>query len=172
MTWEQRVMEGDPKFDASQQHPQCSLSSLRRADRAQGHLRRSPGGDRRGLGGGARRRPASRPRSQDRSGGAAVALAHLTRAGQAFDLRFDQGRPQRGQRHREYGKAAAERRSPLQEALKRGTPRQPVWRKGRNRTLHAVLRRVFFSLGISHVRSVANRYPYSRARLQIMEGGR
>ena len=38
VTWEQRVMEGDPKFEASQRHPQRALPQIRRADRAEGHL--------------------------------------------------------------------------------------------------------------------------------------
>ena len=38
VTWEQRVMEGDPKFDASQQIPERAVSPVRRADRAEGHL--------------------------------------------------------------------------------------------------------------------------------------
>ena len=43
VTWEQRVMEGDPKFDASQQIPECAVSPIRRADRAEGNLCRRPG---------------------------------------------------------------------------------------------------------------------------------
>ena len=42
VTWEQRVQEGDPKFEASQTAPRRAVSQIRRADRAQGHLRRRP----------------------------------------------------------------------------------------------------------------------------------
>jgi thiamine pyrophosphate-dependent acetolactate synthase large subunit-like protein len=40
VTWEQRVMEGDPKFDASQQIPIWALLPFCGADRPQGNLRR------------------------------------------------------------------------------------------------------------------------------------
>ncbi len=76
VTWEQRVMEGDPKFDASQKIPNVPLSPLRRVDRPQGHLRRRARATGRGLGRGARRGPAGRARGQDRSRGAAAPPAH------------------------------------------------------------------------------------------------
>ena len=50
VTWEQRVMEGDPKFDASQKIPNVPYQKFARVDRSQGHLRRQARGDGRGLG--------------------------------------------------------------------------------------------------------------------------
>jgi pyruvate dehydrogenase (quinone) len=38
VTWEQRVMEGDPQVRRLAEYPECSLSSLRRDDWPQGHL--------------------------------------------------------------------------------------------------------------------------------------
>ena len=82
VTWEQRVMEGDPKFNASQQIPNVPYHKFARADRIQGHLRRPPGGNGPGVGRGVSGRSASRARGQDGPGSAAAAAAHHFRRGQ------------------------------------------------------------------------------------------
>ncbi len=53
VTWEQRVMEGNPKFEASQTIPNVP-TQVRRADRPEGHLRRRSPAHGGGLGRGAR----------------------------------------------------------------------------------------------------------------------
>ena len=53
VTWEQRAMEGDPKFAASQDAAGLPLRPLRRVARAAGHPRGRPRAGRRGVGRGA-----------------------------------------------------------------------------------------------------------------------
>ncbi len=50
VTWEQRVMAGDPKFEGSQNVPEFPYAALRRDARPQGHPRRQTGGSRPRLG--------------------------------------------------------------------------------------------------------------------------
>jgi hypothetical protein len=38
VTWEQRALEGDPRYDASQERPGLPLRPLRRVPRAEWHL--------------------------------------------------------------------------------------------------------------------------------------
>ena len=82
VTWEQRALEGDPKFEASQEIPDfpyaryAELLGLRR------HARRRPRRSRRGLGRGAFGRPAVRPRGRHRPRGAAAAASHHVRTGE------------------------------------------------------------------------------------------
>ena len=108
VTWEQRVMEGDPKFDASQTHPERALSPFRRADRPEGHLCRQARTDGRGVGRGAGRRPAGGARGQDRPRSAAVAAAHHARRGEEIHLDANQGRPRRGASCKGRGAPASE----------------------------------------------------------------
>ena len=64
VTWEQRVMEGDPKFDVVAGSARLPVRALRRADRLAGDPGRRPGSGRRGVGRGARAptgRSCSRP---------------------------------------------------------------------------------------------------------------
>ncbi len=82
VTWEQRVMEGDPKFDASQSIPNVPYHRFARTDRPQGDQRRQAREARRCVGRSACRRPARGARSQDGSRGAAAASAHLARGGE------------------------------------------------------------------------------------------
>ena len=53
VTWEQRAMEGDPQYEASQELPDFPYAALRRADRPARHPRRRPRRARRRLGPGA-----------------------------------------------------------------------------------------------------------------------
>ena len=84
VTWEQRVMEGDPRYDASQDIPGLPVCPLRGSDRAEGDPRRRPRGCRSRVGCGARGRSAGGARGDHRPVGAAVAAAHHVRAGDAF----------------------------------------------------------------------------------------
>ena len=77
VTWEQRVMEGDPQVRGHPADPGRPLPPLRRADRAEGHLRRRPGAT--WARPGTRRFAADRPvvlEVEDRPGSAAAAAAH------------------------------------------------------------------------------------------------
>jgi pyruvate dehydrogenase (quinone) len=98
VTWEQRVLAGDPKWETSQNLMDFPYAAL--ADgRAQGPAGRAAGRGRPGLGCGAERGPAVRARRGDRSQGAAAAAAPHLRAGQELRPVPAQGRP-RGGRHR------------------------------------------------------------------------
>lgn len=99
VTWEQRVMEGDPKIRGLAEHPQRALSPVRRIHRPQGPLRRPRGRRGRRLGRGLRRRPPGAARIQDRPGRTAAAAAHQAGAGE--EVRFDPaaGRPESGRHH-------------------------------------------------------------------------
>ena len=98
VTWEQRAMEGDPRYEASQQLPDfpyaryAELIGLRGirvddpdqlADAWERALTRGPAG---GAGG------------DHRSRGAAAAAAHHARAGQGADVRAGARRPERARR--------------------------------------------------------------------------
>ena len=83
VTWEQRVLVGDAKLEASQVIPDFPYARLRRTARLQGHpgRRARAGGGR--VGGGAGVRGPGGAGGGDRSGGPAAAAAHHVRAGQA-----------------------------------------------------------------------------------------
>ena len=66
VTWEQRVLVGDPKYPGHAVDPGLPVREIRRAARLEGDLLRRRRRGRRGVGGGARRRPAGRARGQDR----------------------------------------------------------------------------------------------------------
>ena len=72
VTWEQRVMEGDPKFEASQRLPNVPYHKFARIDRTRRHLRRPPRGRRARLGSSAPRCKAGPAGIQDRSRGSAA----------------------------------------------------------------------------------------------------
>ena len=93
VTWEQRVMEGDPKFDASQQIPNVPYHRFAELIGLEGHLRRSAGRPRRRLGRGAGCRSAGGSGSKDRPGSTAPAAAHHVRAGQASHRDAVEGDP-------------------------------------------------------------------------------
>ena len=92
VTWEQRVMEGDPRYDASQDIPDFPYARYAELIGLQGHPRRRPGRCRAGLGRGARGRPARRPRGDHGPRGAAAAAAHHLRAGDALRAVDPKGR--------------------------------------------------------------------------------
>ena len=76
VTWEQRVMEGDPKFEATQNIPERALPPLRRADRPEGHLRRRSRSRGRRWDEALSRRSAGGDGGQDGPRGAAAAAAY------------------------------------------------------------------------------------------------
>ena len=82
VTWEQRVMSGDPKLEVSQALPDFPYARYARAARAEGHPGRPARRRRAGLGRGAGRGPARADRGDHRPRGAAAAAAHPLRAGQ------------------------------------------------------------------------------------------
>ncbi len=81
VTWEQRVMEGDPRFDASQRIPYMPFHEYARLiglGSGQGRSFRADRGRRQA---GVRSRPTVRHRRHDRPRGAAAAAAHHLQAG-------------------------------------------------------------------------------------------
>ena len=84
VTWEQRAMEGDPRYDASQDIPDFPYARYAELIGLKGIRVDDPGRSRGGLGRGARGRPAGRARGDHRSRGAAAAAAHHLRAGDAL----------------------------------------------------------------------------------------
>ena len=99
VTWEQRVLTGDPKLPASQTDPRLPVRALRRAARVRGHPRRRTRPGRRRVGAGAGRRPAGRLRGDRRSRGSSAAAPHRVRTGQEPRAGAGQGRPRAGQDH-------------------------------------------------------------------------
>ena len=94
VTWEQRAMEGDPKFEGSQDLPDFPYARLRRDARAQGDPRRLA--RTRSARGGIEALAADRPvvlRGGHRPRGAAAAAAHHARAGQGAELGAARRRP-------------------------------------------------------------------------------
>ena len=93
VTWEQRVMAGDPKFEASQElpdsrtrgTPSCSGCAAIRVDDPEQH--------RRAWDEALARRPARRAGGDHRPRGAAAAAAHHARAGQELHGIHREGRP-------------------------------------------------------------------------------
>ena len=88
-------MAGDPKLEASQELPDFPYARYAELLGLRGHPRRRPRADRRGLGRGARRRPARRARGDHRPRRAAAAAAHHARAGAGPHVRAGPGRPER-----------------------------------------------------------------------------
>ena len=77
VTWEQRVLSGDPKVPRFAVHPGFPLCPICRAVGVQGNLLRQCGQDRRSLGRGpVHDRPAGAVGGEGRSGNAALAAAH------------------------------------------------------------------------------------------------
>src|SRR5512132_786748 len=72
VTWEQRVLAGDPKLDASQVIPDFPYARYAELVGLRGPPGRRPGSGGRRVGRGARRGPAGGLRGRDRSGGAAA----------------------------------------------------------------------------------------------------
>ena len=87
VTWEQRAMEGDPKFEGSQDLPDFPYASYAELLGLKGIRVDSPEQVGAGVGRGAGRRSSGRLRGDDRPGGAAAAAAHHDRAGQGADAR-------------------------------------------------------------------------------------
>ena len=82
VTWEQRVMEGDPQVQGLAGDPVRDLRRLGGHDRTEGHQgRANPAQIEDALAGGLRRGPAGDHRRDDRPGRAADTAAHQLRAG-------------------------------------------------------------------------------------------
>ncbi len=98
VTWEQRAMQGDPKYSmTSADLPDFPYAELRGAARAAGHPCRPSRTDRSRLGAGARRRSPDRPRGDRRSRRAAPPAAHQLRPGEALRSGCWSGIPERTQ---------------------------------------------------------------------------
>ena len=82
VTWEQRVMEGDPKFEASQDIPSVPYHKFAELIGLKGIYVDDAEQHGRGVGRSARRGSSGRDRGEDRSERAAVAAAHHARAGE------------------------------------------------------------------------------------------
>ncbi len=106
VTWEQRVMEGDPKYEASQDIPDFPYARYAEGDRPARHPRRPAGGHRPRVGRGARERPADDRRHLYRSRRAAAAAAHLVQAGARVRRVADEGRSRSRRRHPCIGQGA------------------------------------------------------------------
>ena len=95
VTWEQRVLAGDPKWETSQNVMDFPYAGLAEMLGLKGIRVEHPDEVGRRLGRGAARRPAVRARRRDRPQGAAAAAAHHLRAGQELRELAAQGRPAR-----------------------------------------------------------------------------
>ena len=92
VTWEQRVMEGDPKFDASQNIPNVPYHRFAEMIGLKGIYVDDPERARIGLGRSLSGEASGRAGSQDGSGGPSVASAHHPRPGEEILAQPDQGR--------------------------------------------------------------------------------
>ena len=112
VTWEQRAMEGDPKFDASQDIPSvpyhrfAELIGLKGIYVDNDEQMGAAWDEALAVG------SAGRDRGQSRSEYRAVAAAYHARAGQGVCFDVDEGRPERRQRDRRNGQTGAWRSSP------------------------------------------------------------
>ena len=93
VTWEQRVMLGDPKLESSQVLPDFPYARHAEALGLKGIRVDTPRGRRSGVGGGARRRPALRHRGGDRPRGSAAPAAHHHHRGEVAPGVDPEGRP-------------------------------------------------------------------------------
>ena len=84
VTWEQRVMNGNPRFDASQDIPDVRYSQFAELIGLKGIYVDDPNDLGRRLGRGAVSRSAGGSRGEDRSGDRALAAAHQLEAGQGL----------------------------------------------------------------------------------------
>ncbi|MGY3080379.1 hypothetical protein ACVWZZ_006787 [Bradyrhizobium sp. LM6.10] len=95
VTWEQRIINGDPKFEASQRIPNVSYSRFAELIGLSGIYVDSPPAAGLGLGAGAGERDAGGAGGEDRPRSAAAAAARHLAAGEEFLARSDEGRSQR-----------------------------------------------------------------------------
>ena len=86
VTWEQRAMSGDPKFEGSQSLPDFPYASYAEMIGLRGIRVDDPGRVGSAWDDALAMRPASRLRGDHRSGGAAAAAAHHARAGTRLDV--------------------------------------------------------------------------------------
>jgi thiamine pyrophosphate-dependent acetolactate synthase large subunit-like protein len=93
VTWEQRVLSGDPKWETSQNIMDFPYAAYAELIGLRGLRVEKPGRGGSGLGRGAARGSAVCARRQDRSQGAAVALTRHLRSGQELRPGLAQGRP-------------------------------------------------------------------------------
>ena len=92
VTWEQRAMEGDPRYDASQSIPDFPYARYAEMIGLHGVRVDDPDLIGAGLGRGARERPPRRARGDRRSRDPAAAAAHHVRAGEELRPGGAQGR--------------------------------------------------------------------------------
>ena len=99
VTWEQRALAGDPKFEAAQDVEDFPYARYAELLGLQGHPGRAAGGYRRAPGRKRSRRPPGGDRIPRRSGRAAVAAAYPLAAGAGLHDGAGQGRPERSRHH-------------------------------------------------------------------------
>ena len=116
MTWEQRVMEGDPKFDASQDIPNVPYHRFAEMIGLKGIYVDDPEKLGIGLGRSVGGAASGRPGSQDRSRRPAIAAAHHPRPGEEILA-------ERGERRLARGSAGGRRRAPVAERGPAGSGR-------------------------------------------------
>ena len=120
VTWEQRVMEGDPKFEATQKIPDVPYHRFAELIGLRGIYVDTSGRVCIGVGGGAGVRSAGGAGSEDGSRSAAAAAAHHAGAGAQVHLGAGEGRSgrrQRADRHREGGVGIGAARARLKCAM-------------------------------------------------------
>ena len=120
VTWEQRVMEGNPKFEASQDIPDFAYAKFGEMLGFKGIFVDSP--DRSGLcvAGSAFQRSAGRAGGEDRSGSGSAAAARHAQGSPIIHVGDGQGRRRRGPRHRRHRKTSR-RRAVRQKGLNSAT---------------------------------------------------
>ena len=92
VTWEQRVMNGNPRYDASQDIPDVRYSQFAELIGLKGIFVDDPKDLGRSVGRGAVSRPPGSPRSEDRPGNRAAAAAHQLQGGEEVHVLDDKGR--------------------------------------------------------------------------------
>ena len=117
VTWEQRVMEGDPKFDATQKIPDVPYHRFAELIGLARHLRGQPGQARRRLGSGAGIRSPRGAGGKDRSGDSPASAAYHPEAGEELHVSGPGTRSQRAEHACWRGKGGDEHSAPGQKVM-------------------------------------------------------